>query len=104
MPGIRNSTLRSKHNDDKLDVAELAEALYEGTPHLRNLAEKLARQHGDAGALTFFTMMGEDVPNFWMGIAQQLIDHSKHWLSNEGSACRLDDSEQRRLFDLPRVE
>jgi hypothetical protein len=59
-------------------------------------------QHGEAEALTFFGMMGEDVQNFWMHIAQQMIDHAKHWKKNEGSACVLDDEESKRIHDLPR--
>ena len=88
--------------DEKLSVRQLAEALYEGTLHVQNLAEKLARQHGKAGALTYFGMMGEDVQNFWMGIAQQLIDHSKEWKRNEGSGCVLGKQERKRLKGLPR--
>ncbi len=87
----------------KLTVKQLAEALYEGTPHLQNLAENLARQHGQGcQALTFFGMMGEDVQNFWMGIAQQIIDHAKEWRKNSGSACMLSDAEKARLIALPR--
>lgn len=37
--------LMEKHHDDKLTLDELACALYEGTPHLANLAEKLAVRH-----------------------------------------------------------
>ena len=44
---------------------------------LQNLAESLARQHGQAQALTFYGMMGNDVQNFWRGIAKQLIDHAR---------------------------
>ena len=88
--------------NQKLTVKQLAEALYEGTQHVRNLAEKLARQHGKASALTFFNMMGEDIQNFWMGIAQQIIDHSKHWLENNGCACVLDNEESKRIEKLPR--
>lgn len=94
----------AKDNDAKLTVEELACALYEGTPHLANLAEKLARQHGQAGALSFYDMMGEDVQNFWRGIARQLIDHASHWKPNQGSACVLDEQERARLAALPRVE
>lgn len=86
----------------KLTPIQLAEAIYEGTQHLSNLAEKLARHHGKAGALCFFGMMGEDVQNFYLGIAQQLIDHAKMWKENEGSACVLDESEEKRLAELPR--
>ena len=85
------------------DIDSLAEALYEGTPELSNLAEALARRHGGAGALTFYAMMGKDVQNFWQGIAKQLIDHATHWLPNNGSSCVLDDSERKRLHELPRV-
>jgi hypothetical protein len=96
-------TVMREPRDKKLSVMELAEALYEGTGHLQNLAEKLARQHGNGcQALTFFGMMGPDVKNFWMGIAQQLIDHAKEWQPNDGSACRLSDKEHERLVSLPR--
>lgn len=91
-----------RDKNQKLTVAQLAEALYEGTPHLQNLAEKLARQHGKAEALTFFNMMGEDVRNFYMHIAQQLIDHAKHWEPNQGPACVLNDQESARLKSLLR--
>lgn len=82
---------------------KLAVALYEGTPDLANLAENMARTHGKAGALSFYGMMGENVQNFWRGIAKQIIDHSRHWLPNEGSACVLDQQESDRLARLPRV-
>lgn len=98
------ATLVHKKHDEKLTLEELACALYEGTPHLQNLAEKLARQHGNADALTFFDMMGDDVQNFWKGIAKQIIDHSKEWKKNQGSACVLDAKESSRLRNLPRVE
>lgn len=88
----------------KLSVDELAEALYEGTPHLQNLAEKLARQHGTAGALSFYQMMGDDVQNFWRGIAKQLIDHAAEWEPNVGSGCVLSTRERARLKALPRVD
>lgn len=92
-----------RQRETKLDVEELAEALYEGTPHLHNLAEKLARHHGKAGALSFYAMMGDDIQNFWRGIAKQLIDHAKEWQPNEGSACVLSDRESARIAALPRV-
>jgi len=82
-------------------VDGLANLLYDGK--LSNLAETLARHHGQASALSFLGMMGEGVQNFWRGIAQQLIEHSKHWLENEGCGCRLDDEEDGRLSRLPRV-
>lgn len=85
---------------DKLTVDELAEALYEGTPHLRNLAETLARQHGKADALSFYTFMGPSVQGFWKRIAQQLIDHAKEWQPNEGSGCVLSEREMKRLQAL----
>ena len=94
--------LAAKAHGDKLTVKELACSLYEGTPHLQNLAEKLARQHGKAEALTFFGMMGGDVQNFWMGIAQQIIDHAKEWEANQGSGCVLSKKESDRIAALPR--
>lgn len=87
----------------KLTIDQLAEALYEGTPHLQNLAEKLARQHGKAGALTFYGLMGDDVRNFWRGIAKQMIDHAAQWQENRGSACVLSEAERIRLKALPRI-
>lgn len=97
------ASLLVKNPDDELTLGELACALYEGTPHLHDLAEQLARQHGKAGALTFYGMMGDDVQNFWRGIAKQLIDHGKEWLPNEGSGCVLSPKESKRLAELPRV-
>ncbi len=86
-----------------MTIEQLAEALYEGTPLLANLAESLARTHGKAGALSFYRMMGDDVQNFWRGIAKQLIDHAKEWEPNEGSGCVLSVRESERLSALPRV-
>ena len=85
-------------------LSQLAEALYEGLPHLQNLAEKLARQHGSAGALTFYGMMGDDVQNFWRSIAKQMIDHAAEWQPNQGSGCILSEKERARLAALPRVQ
>jgi hypothetical protein len=99
-----NSVLRVSDHKAKLTVDQLAEALYEGTPHLQNLAEKLARQHGQAQALSFYGLMGEDVRNFWRGIAKQLIEHASQWKSNVGSGCILADEERSRLKALPRVD
>ena len=93
----------AKKPGDKLTVEELACALYEGMPHLSNLAETLARKYGKAEALTFFDMMGEDVQNFWKGIAKQLIEHASEWEKNEGSGCVLSQKERARLKALPRV-
>jgi len=97
-----HTVLKVKDPNAKLTISQLAEALFEGTPHLQNLAEKLARQHGQAGALTFFHMMGEDIRNFYMGIAQQLIDHAASWQPNDGSACICSEEERKRLVMLPR--
>ena len=97
-----DTVMMIKDHKEKLSVKHLAEAIYEGTPHLQNLAEKLARQHGKAQALTFFNMMGEDVQNFYMGIAQQLIDHAKEWETNNGSCCVLSKKESERLKNLTR--
>ena len=81
----------------------LAECLYEGK-ELDNLAEVMARRYGKAQALSFYDLMGEDVQNFWRGIAKQLIDHAKEWECNEGSCCILSKCEQERLHNLPRVQ
>ena len=89
--------LMQKGVEETLTVEELACALYAGTPHLANLAEKLARQHGRAEALTFFDLMGPDVQAFWVHIAQELIDHASEWLPNEGSGCVLSARELERL-------
>lgn len=99
---FNESVLRVPH-DEWLTVDQLAEALYEGTPHLQNLAEKLARIHGKAEALTFYRMTSEDVRNFWRMIAKQLIDHASEWEPNQGSACVLSERERTRLRGLPRV-
>lgn len=81
----------------KFDVDTLANALYEGTPALSNLAETLARQFGKAGALSFYQMMGPDVQFFWQDIARQLIAHAGEWQDNEGSCCKLSKRESERL-------
>ena len=101
---MTKSVLEIRDFNAKLTTDQLAEALYEGTPHLQNLAEKLARQHGKAGALTFYSMMSDDVRNFWRGIAQQIIDHSSEWQENQGCACILSGNERKRLRQLPRVD
>jgi hypothetical protein len=94
----------SKKLDAKLAIDELACALYEGMPHVQNLAEKTARNYGtDCQALSFFDLMGADIQNFWFGIAEQIINHSKEWEKNNGSACVLSKKEQERLKALPRV-
>ena len=95
--------LMAKQPNAKLELDELACALYEGTPHLQNLAENLARKYGKASALTFYDMMGPEVQNFWLGIAKQLIEHAEQWECNKGSACVLSDQEMIRLKSLPRV-
>lgn len=94
---------KSKNFEQVLTIDELAEAMYEGYPHVQNLAEKLARQHGQARALTFYGLMGDDVQNFWRGIAKQLIDHAREWRNNEGCACVLSPEESARIRALPRV-
>ena len=96
-------TVMNQPIDKKLSVRELAEAMYEGTQHVQNLAEKLARQHSGAGALSFFGMMGDDVQNFWMGIAEQIIEHSKGWKPNQSGSCEMKKDEAKRLRELPRV-
>lgn len=86
----------------QLTIAQLAEQLYEGRG-LQNLAEELARMYGQAEALSFYSLMGDDVQNFWRGIAKQLIDHASEWELNQGSSCMLSDRESKRLRELPRV-
>jgi hypothetical protein len=106
MDGIPNymMAVSKKKPGEKLTVGELACALYEGMPQVSNLAESMARNYGTAGALSFFDLMGEDVQNFWKGIAKQIIEHSREWRKNEGSACVLSKNERERLKALPRVE
>jgi len=73
-------TVMNQPRDKKLTPIELAEALYEGTPHLSNLAETLARQHGQkCEALSFFALMSDREQIFWLDIANQIIEHSRHW-------------------------
>lgn len=81
-------------------VNTLARALYEGLPTLANLAESMARQHGNAGALSFYEMMSEEVQFFWKDIASQIIAHSSEWQENQGSACILSDRETLCLKQL----
>lgn len=93
----RESGMTQPHTA-KLTPKQLAEVMYEGTVHVQNLAEKLARQHGNkVQALTFFSMMPDYIQNFWIGIATQLINHSKEWQPNVGSSCVLSDKETKRL-------
>jgi hypothetical protein len=94
--------LRAKKIDEKLTLDELACALYEGTHHVQNLAEKCARNYGKAGALPYYDMTSEDVRNFWRSIAQQIMAHSMQWEDNQGSGCVLAEVERRRLAELPR--
>ena|ERR1035437_3852399 len=86
---------------EELTIAELACALYEGTQHVQNMAEKLARQHSGAGALTFFDMNYPEVKNFWAHIATQIIEHSKGWKPNQSGGCELLPVELERLKKLP---
>jgi predicted ATPase len=95
--------LKNKGLNDRLTTEELACALYEGTAHVQNLAEKTARTYGKAEALTFYDMMSADVQNFWRGIAVQIQNHSKEWKENVGSGCVLSERERLRLRALPRV-
>ena len=69
---MTNIKLSHQPKDGKLTVDELACALYEGTRHLHNLAEKLARQHGKAEALSFYDMMGSSVRALWNGLNRGL--------------------------------
>lgn len=88
----------------KFTINSLAKALYEGLPSLQNLAEEMARQHGKAGALSFFELMGEDVQSFWKDIARRIIEHSKEWEPNQGSACILSERERKRLYKMRLVK
>ena len=99
------NSLMLKTTNEKLTRDELACALYEGTQHLQNLAEKLARQHGDGTeALTFYDMMWPEVQNFWKLIADQLIEHASAWGPNEGSGCCMKPGEHEKLKALPRAK
>lgn len=98
---MHQSVMTIRDRESKLTVAQLAEALYEGTPHLQNLAEKLAKQHGKAECICPFPMVGPRVQNFWMTIAQMMIDHSQEWVENKGSSCELSNTEMLRLKELP---
>jgi hypothetical protein len=82
------------------EVREIAEGLYEGTSVSTNLAEQMARRFGKAQALTFFGLMSPEVQAFWCRIAQQIVDHSKEWQPNDGSACVLSERETYRLRAL----
>lgn len=84
----------------KFSIETLAQALYEGFPTLHNLAEEMARQHGKAGALSFYQLMGKEVQFFWKDIARQIIEHSREWEENEGSCCVLSEKERTRLTKL----
>lgn len=100
---MQDTVLTVHDHNATLTLSQLAEALYEGTPHLQNLAEKLAQQHGLADALTFYGMMSDDVQNFWRGLAKQMINHASQWQPNKGSGCVLSESERARLAKLPRI-
>lgn len=91
----------SKKADVTLSVRDLADALYGGTPHLRDLAAKLAVQHAQAGPLVVFELMPEDVQNFWCWVAQMLIDHSAEWRVTQ-AGLELSQEESDRLAALPR--
>lgn len=93
--------LMAMPSDAKLTVNQLACAMYEGTRHVQNLAEKTARTHGKAESLSCFALMGDDVQNFWRGIAKQIIDHSACWDHNDVIACVLSEPEVKRLRELP---
>src|SRR4051812_24615712 len=82
-----------KNFDAKLTVTELAQALYDGYPHLQNLAEKLTRHHSRAGMVAPFEMRDALTHNFWCAIATQLIDHA----SNCNPGPSLDEREAARL-------
>jgi len=99
-----NIELHQLPKDAKLTIDQLACALYEGTPHIGNLAEKLARQYGKANTLSFYDLMDNEIKNFWRTIALQIIEHSSHWLPNEGSFCILDEAETKRLKSMSRVK
>ena len=89
MQDFSTSVMHVRDHHAKLTVDQLAEALYEGLPHLQNLAEKLARQHGQAQALTFYGMNSDDVRNFWRGIAKQRRLPSRLQLGSRGSLLLL---------------
>lgn len=78
--------LMSMSREAPLSREMLAQALYEGTPHLINLAEKMARQYGKADAIPFYAMTSDKIREFWLSIADQIIEHSKHYGPNNGSS------------------
>lgn len=56
--------------EEKLSVEHLAEALYEGSPHLEFLMHKLARQYGEPGAiLPHWLAQSEECKDFWRSVA-----------------------------------
>ncbi len=88
--------MREPH-DKMLSIKELAEALYEGTPHLQNLAEKLSRQHSKNGALCFYSQQYNEVKLFYEDIARQLIEHANGWEPRQSGGCELKPAELTRL-------
>jgi len=80
------------------DPEKLAEALYEGLPYLQNLAESLARQHGKAQALSYYSLMGPHVQKFWSNIAKLMIHHSKQWDENQTCCCVLSEKGMEDLI------
>jgi hypothetical protein len=84
----------------RFSVKTLAHALYEGFPNLHNLAECMARQHGKAKALSYYSLMGDDAHSFWEDIARQIIEHSSEWEESEGGCCILSEKERARLSQL----
>lgn len=56
--------------DKKLTVEELAEALYEGSPHLEFLMHNLAKQYGDPeGVLPPWYGQSQTAKDFWRSVA-----------------------------------
>lgn len=69
-------TVFDRDKGEKLTVEELAEALYEGSPHLEYLMHVLAKQYGKSETgLPPYHAQNEISRDFWRGIALAIIKH-----------------------------
>lgn len=65
-----------KPRDAKLTIEELAEALYEGSPHLEFLAHKLCRDYRDPKAiLPPWYAQAEHEKDFWRHTTLMIVKH-----------------------------
>ena len=63
--------------ETKLTIEELAEALYEGTPHLEFLMHKMARQYTDPGTvLPPWCAQNDNCKDFWRLIAVNIQEYA----------------------------